>query len=64
MIQDCHFNDLTAIVNARVQARAERKAANRRRYHRHYRRKLCGDSWAYWSLPKWITDHRSWVRFL
>jgi hypothetical protein len=41
MIQDCHHNDLTAIINARLQERYERKARNKRRYLRSYRRRAC-----------------------
>lgn len=37
-IIDCYHNDLTAIINARVQARHERKARNRERYERQYDR--------------------------
>jgi hypothetical protein len=39
MIIDCYSDDLTAIIDARVQARADRKQANRRRYERRYWRR-------------------------
>jgi hypothetical protein len=40
MITDCHHDDLTAIINARVQARHDRKAANRKRYLRRHQRRM------------------------
>jgi len=38
MILDCHHVDITHIVEMRAVNRADRKALNRRRYVRHYRR--------------------------
>jgi hypothetical protein len=40
MIIDCYHNDLTAIINARLQARHDRKRRNRLRYERQYDRVL------------------------
>lgn len=39
MITDCHHTDLTAIINARVQAHHDRKQRNRSRYQRQYARR-------------------------
>jgi hypothetical protein len=49
MITDCHHDDLTAIINARVQARHDRKAANQLRYERKHR----------WTQPQYQLRRRT-----
>lgn len=40
VILDCHHNDITHLVNLRAVVHLYRKAANRRRYDRQYRRRV------------------------